>query len=354
MSEKLWRKNLINIEPYVAGEQPKNDNIIKLNANENPYPPSPKVKQVLENKNIEELKKYPSADASALRSALAERYGLKAENVFCGNGSDDVLAAAFRAFFNSEKPILYPDVTYSFYPVWCELLKIPYETKAVNENFEINVKDFCGENGGVVIPNPNAPTSLGVGEAFIRELLENNRDSIVIIDEAYADFGDYSCVELINEYDNLVVTQTFSKSRSLAGMRIGMAFANAELISYMQAVKDSYNSYPLDQLAVQMACASLSDEDYFRETVEKVKATRDRTAEKMRTMGFKVLDSQTNFLFAEHEKYSAKHIFSYLREKGLFVRYFNKPRIDNYLRITVGTDDEMNKLISALEDFLKN
>ena len=197
MGEKLWRKNLINIEPYVAGEQPKNDKIIKLNANENPYPPSPKVKAILEGKTIAELRKYPSADASALRAALAERVGLKSENVFCGNGSDDVLATAFRAFFNSDKPILYPDITYSFYPVWCELLKIPYKTKSVDENFVINIEDFKEPNGGVVIPNPNAPTSLGVGEKFIRELLENNQDSIVIIDEAYVDFGRYSCVELI-------------------------------------------------------------------------------------------------------------------------------------------------------------
>lgn len=353
MSEKLWRKNLINIEPYVAGEQPKNDKIIKLNANENPYPPSEKVKKVLETKNVSDLRKYPSADASALRAALAERVGLKSENVFCGNGSDDVLATAFRAFFNSDKPIIYPDITYSFYPVWCDLLKIPYETKKVDENFVINIKDLCVPNGGVVIPNPNAPTSLGVGEDFIRELLDNNKDSIVIIDEAYADFGRYSCVDLIKEYDNLVVTQTFSKSRSLAGMRIGMAFANAELISYMQAVKDSYNSYPLDQLAIETAIASLSDEEYFYITVEKIKATRDKTAAELRKMGFKVLDSETNFLFAEHEKFSAKEIFTYLREEGVFVRYFNKPRIDNYLRITVGTEEEMELLVNKIEKFVK-
>lgn len=353
MSEKLWRKNLINIEPYVAGEQPKNDKIIKLNANENPYPPSSKVKAILEGKTIAELRKYPSADASVLRAALAERVGLKSENVFCGNGSDDVLATAFRAFFNSDKPILYPDITYSFYPVWCELLKIPYKTKSVDNDFVINIEDFKEPNGGVVIPNPNAPTSLGVGEKFIRELLENNQDSIVIIDEAYVDFGRYSCVELVKEYDNLVVTQTFSKSRSLAGMRVGMAFASAELISYMQAVKDSYNSYPLDQIAIETAVASLSDEDYFKATVEKVKATRDRTAEKMREMGFNVLDSETNFLFAQHEKLSAKEIFTYLRENGIFVRYFNKPRIDNFLRITIGTDEEMDLMLEKLSEICK-
>lgn len=351
MSEKLWRKNLINIEPYVAGEQPKNENIIKLNANENPYPPSPAVERVLKSESAAELRKYPDANAMPLKKALAERYGLKAENVFCGNGSDDVLATAFRAFFNSDKPIFYPDVTYSFYPVWCELLKIPYETKPVDENFVINVKDYYGDNGGVVIPNPNAPTSLGVGKDFIEDLLEHNKDSIVIIDEAYADFGKYSCVELVKKYDNLVVTQTFSKSRSLAGMRVGMTFANEELISYMQAVKDSYNSYPLDRLAIKTAVASLSDEEYFRSTVERIKLTRDKTAESLREMGFKVLDSETNFLFVTHEKFAAKDIFTYLREAGIFVRHFNKPRIDNYLRITIGTDSQMSFLIRVASSF---
>lgn len=353
MADQKWRENLINIEPYVAGEQPKNENIIKLNANENPYPPAQGVKKVLESKDYTELKKYPSADAVPLKKALAKRYGLKEENVFCGNGSDDVLATAFRAFFNSKKPVLYPDITYSFYPVWCELLKIPCETRPVDENFEINVKDFYGENGGIVIPNPNAPTSIGVGKEFIVDLLEHNRDSIVIIDEAYVDFGRYSCVELINDYDNLVVTQTFSKSRSLAGLRIGMAFARPELISYLQAVKDSYNSYPLDQIAIEAACASLEDEEYFKTTVEKVKATRDKAIEKFRAMGFKVFDSETNFIFCTHPKYKAVDIFKHTREKGVFIRYFNKPRIDDYLRITIGTDEQMQALYNAVEEFVK-
>ncbi|MBE6867626.1 MAG: histidinol-phosphate transaminase [Ruminococcus albus] len=354
MSEKLWRKNLINIEPYVAGEQPKNDNIIKLNANENPYPPAAGVQEVLRKKDIFDLKKYPSADAVPLKAALAERYGLAPENVFCGNGSDDVLATAFRAFFNSDKPIFYPDITYSFYPVWCELLKIPYETKPVDGDFLINVKDFYPENGGVVIPNPNAPTAIGVGKDFIIDLLEHNRDVIVIIDEAYVDFGRYSCVELIKEYDNLIVTQTFSKSRSLAGMRIGMAFAQPELISYMQAVKDSYNSYPLDQLAIETGIASLNDEKYFRDTVEKIKATRDRSAKAFREMGFKVTDSETNFLFVSHPDIPAEEIFTYTREKGIFIRYFKKPVIDKWLRITIGTDEQMDKLIAAVKECIES
>lgn len=349
---QLWKKNLINITPYVAGEQPENDNIIKLNANENPYPPSPRVQKILEEISAADFRKYPDANAVSLKKALAKRYGLACENVFCGNGSDDILATAFRAFFNSEKPIFYPDITYSFYPVWCDLMKIPYETKAVDENFEIDVRDFYGENGGVVIPNPNAPTSIGVGKEFIVDLLEHNRDCIVIIDEAYADFGRYSCVELVKEYDNLVVTQTFSKSRSLAGMRVGMAFAQPELISYMQAVKDSYNSYPLDQVAIATAVASVNDDDYFTQTVEKIKSTRDKGVKIMRGMGFKVFDSETNFLFASHPDYSAKEIFEYVRSKGIFIRYFNKPRIDDYLRITVGTDEQMQSLYDSIKEFL--
>ena len=310
--------------------------------------------KVLASKSATELKKYPSADAVPLKEALAKRYGLSAENVFCGNGSDDVLATAFRAFFNSDKPIVFPDITYSFYPVWCELLKIPYITKPVDENFKINVKDFYCENGGVVIPNPNAPTAIGVGKDFITDLLDNNPDVIVIIDEAYVDFGKYSCVELINKYDNLIVTQTFSKSRSLAGMRIGMAFAQPELISYMQAVKDSYNSYPLDQLAIETGIASVQDEEYFISTVEKIKATRDKSAQEFRAMGFKVTDSETNFLFVSHPEISAKEIFEYTREKGVFIRYFNKPRIDNWLRITIGTEEQMETLITIVKELIES
>lgn len=353
---QLWKKNLINITPYVAGEQPENSRIIKLNANENPYPPSPMVEKILRDKNAADLRKYPSADAVPLKKALARRYGVREENVFCGNGSDDVLATAFRAFFNSDKPVFFPDVTYSFYPVWCEVLKIPYETKPVNSDFEIDTKDYYEENGGVVIPNPNAPTSIGKPLDIVIDLLEHNQDCVVIIDEAYIDFAPdgFSSVGLIEKYKNLVVTQTFSKSRSLAGMRIGMAFADPELISYMQAVKDSYNSYPLDQLAIETAAASLSDEKYFAETIDRIKNTRDEGKKILRKMGFTVLNSDTNFLFASHPEYSAKAIFEFVRENGVFIRYFNKPRIDGFLRITVGTDDEMSVLYKALEKFFES
>lgn len=352
MNNRPWQRNLIKIEPYVAGEQPKFDDIIKLNANENPYPPSPEVRKVLDNFSYGDLKKYPSIDANPLREAIAEYYGIKKENVFTGNGSDDVLATAFRAFFNSELPIAYPDITYSFYPVWCELLKIAAKVYAVDDNFRINVKDYYEPNGGVVIPNPNAPTSIGEGRDFIIDLLEHNKECIVIIDEAYADFGEYSAVELIDKYENLVVTQTFSKSRSMAGMRVAAAFANPYLISYMDAVKDSYNSYPMDSIAIQTGIASIKDKAYFEDTVAKIIATRERISKELKDLGFTVLDSSTNFLFASHSKHNAKDIFEYLKSKNIFIRYFNKPRIENYLRITIGTDEEMNAFLKAVKEYL--
>lgn len=356
--EKAWKKNFIDIEPYTAGEQPKTDDIIKLNANECPYPPSPDVQRVLDEFNAKTLRLYPSMDASPLRVAVANRLGkmngitLTKENIFIGNGSDDVLATAFRAFFNSDKPIFYPDITYSFYPVWCSLLKIPYKTLPVDESYNINSADYYPENGGVVIPNPNAPTSIGRGKDFIVDLLEHNRDCVVIIDEAYVDFGNYSAVELINRYENLLVTQTFSKSRSMAGMRIGMAIGCPELIRMLDAVKDSYNSYPMDSVAIKAGIASINDEEYFSETVGKVKATRDRTAEKLRELGFDVPESGTNFLFAEHKKIGAKEIFGYLRERGIYIRYWDKPRIGNRLRITIGTDEQMDKMLGAIGELI--
>ena len=352
MSERLWRKNLINIETYVAGEQPDSEDIIKLNANENPYPPSPMVQKVISEFDTEELKKYPSMDASVLREAAAEYYGLEKKNVFAGNGSDDVLAAAFRAFFNSDKPIVYPDITYSFYPVWCSLMNIPYKTFPVGDDFKINVEDYYAPNGGVVIPNPNAPTSVELSRDKITDLLDHNRDCIVIIDEAYVDFGGQSSVELIKKYDNLVVTQTFSKSRSLAGMRIAAAFADPELISYMDAVKDSYNSYPVDSIAAAVAAAALKDREYFEETKRNIIRTRNNFIVALRSMGFKVPESRTNFVFCTHPEFNARDIFEYAKSKNIYIRYFNKPRIDNYLRITIGTDRQMKALEEVLREFI--
>jgi len=346
-----WRDNLIKIDPYVAGEQPDKTDYIKLNANENPYPPSPAVIKAIAEFSGTALCKYPDAEVKPIADIIAKRLGLKRENVFVGNGSDDVLQLAFRAFFNSDKPILFPDVTYSFYPVWCELVKIPYETLPVDSNFNINTESFTRPNGGVVICNPNAPTSIGRGLDFIREILDHNRDSVVIVDEAYVDFGGESAVPLLKEYDNLCIAQTFSKSRSMAGMRIGCALGGEELISALYSAKG--NSYPVDSVAIAAGVASLLDEEYFRTTIGKVISTRKRLIEALGSMGFDVKDSSTNFVFAEHPNYKARDIFEYLKTHNIYVRYFNKPRIDNRLRITVGTDPQTDALISALSEIIK-
>ncbi|MBQ5333451.1 MAG: histidinol-phosphate transaminase [Oscillospiraceae bacterium] len=348
-----WKDNLIDIAPYVAGEQPNKTDFIKLNANENPYPPSPRVIEAINSFKASGLCKYPDANAVPLARAIAGRLGLSEENIFIGNGSDDVLALAFRAFFNSGKPVLYPDITYSFYPVWCSMLKIPYELIPVDEDFNIRAEDYRRENGGVIICNPNAPTSIGRGLDFMREILDANPDSVVIADEAYVDFGGVSALPLLKEYPNLAVIQTFSKSRSMAGMRIGFCAAGKELINALRAAKDSYNSYPVDSVAIEAGCASIADEDYFRETVGRIIKTRDRLTSELRKMGFDVKDSSTNFLFAAHPKYKAPDISAFLKTRDIYVRFFNKPRIDNHLRITVGTDEEIDMLIGALKEYIK-
>lgn len=348
-----WRDNLIKIEPYVAGEQPNKTDFIKLNANENPYPPSPKAIAAIHEYDAENLKKYPSANAVPLVNAIAKREGLQPENVFAGNGTDDVLSLCFRAFFNSDKPIIFPDITYSFNTVWCDILNIPYETIPVDEDFNIDPADYARPNGGVVIANPNAPTSIGRGLDFIREIFDNNRDSVVIVDEAYVDFGGTTAVPLLKEYDNLVITRTFSKSRSMAGMRLGWAMGGREVISAIYAAKDSMNSYPVDSIAQAAGVAAIEDEEYFQATLKRVIATRDRLTAELRGMGFTLPDSQTNFVFASHPRYSAKEIFEFLKTRDIYVRWFNKPRIDNYLRITVGTDEETDALIKSLNEFIK-
>lgn len=350
----LWTKNLRDVEPYVPGEQSKNKNIVKLNANENPYPPSPMVKKALESFDLSELKKYPNANATELKQALADYYNVGIENVFVGNGSDDVIAIAFQSFFNSDKPIVYPDLTYSFYPVWCRLFDIPYKTYPVDDNFRINVEDYREANGGVVIPNPNAPTSIGEGLDFVERLMEYNRDSIVIIDEAYVDFGGVSSIELTKKYENLLVTGTFSKSRSLAGLRLGFAIGSKKLISVMEAVKNCYNSYTVDSLAITMGSASIKDDEYFKECCKKIINTRERVANEMRGLGFTVADSSTNFLFATRDDLSMKELFEYLKSKNVFIRYFNLPRIDNHVRISIGTDDEMDIFLSRLKEYLND
>lgn len=347
-----WRDNLRTIEPYVPGEQPNLPDMVKLNTNENPYPPSPKVVETLKSFDCDSLRLYPDPNSQVLVDALAKRYGLQSDQVFLGVGSDDVLAIAFMTFFNSKKPILFPDITYSFYDVWAELFQIPYERPALDEHFDLIPEDYYKENGGVVIANPNAPTGVLQSLDFLRDVIEHNRDVVVIIDEAYADFSGSSALELTKEYDNVLIVQTYSKSRSLAGMRIGYAMGNPELIRAMNDVRYSYNSYPMTRLSVALGKAALEDEAYFQETVAKVIETREWTKKELKRLGFSFRDSQTNFIFATHESVPAQTIFDALREKHIFVRHFGQKRIDNYLRISIGTQDEMERFIRETEQIL--
>lgn len=349
-----WTKNLRNIEPYVPGEQSKDKDIVKINANENPYPPSPKAAEILKSFDTNKLRFYPSANSTKLKESIAKYYKVDVSNVFVGNGSDDVLAVAFQSFFNSEKPIVYPDLTYSFYPVWCSLFGIKYKNYPVGDDFRINPEDYKEKNGGVVIPNPNAPTSLGEGLDFVEKILNYNQDSVVIIDEAYVDFGGTSSIPLIDKYENLLVTGTFSKSRSLAGLRIGFAIGSKALIDVMEAVKNSYNSYTVDSLSIEMGAASIEDDEYFKSTCKKVIKTRERVTLELEKLGFDVLDSQTNFIFATHNKHNMKSLFEYLKTQKVFIRYFSLPRIENYVRITIGTNEEMDIFLEKTKEFILN
>lgn len=346
-----WRDNIRQVVPYTPGEQPKRTNLIKLNTNENPYPPSKKVQEMME--QITGWRLYPDPAASRLVHALADYHGLNDDQVFVGVGSDDVLAMSFMTFFNSEKPIFFPDITYSFYDVWADLFKIPYETKALDDQFHIRKEDYEPENGGVIFPNPNAPTGVLVDLDFIEDIIRANQDVIVMIDEAYIDFGGVSAKPLIEKYENLLVVQTYSKSRSLAGLRIGYAMGNPELIKALNDVKYSFNSYTMNQPAIMIGAAVLEDEEYFKEVTEKIIRTREWFKKEMAKLGFSFEDSKSNFLFVTHKTANAKEIFEAAKQKDIFVRYFDKPRINNYLRITIGTDEEMKRFLDFVEAFLK-
>ena len=347
-----WKEYVRTVEPYVPGEQPNQPDMIKLNTNENPYPPAPGVMEALQSFDTDKLRLYPEPTCKVLVDAIAEYYGIKSSQVFVGVGSDDVLAMTFMTFFNSEKPILFPDITYSFYDVWANMLRIPFETKALDEHFKIRKEDYYGENGGIVFPNPNAPTGVLMPLSEVEDIVAHNRDVIVIVDEAYIDFGGASALPLIEKYDNLLVVQTFSKSRSLAGMRIGFAMGNEQLIRYINDVKYSFNSYTLNQTTLALGTEAIRDRAYFEETCKKVIDTREWTKQELKKLGFVFEDSMSNFIFASHKKVPAKEIFDMLREKKIYVRYFSKPRIDNYLRISIGTQREMEQLIKVLTDYL--
>ena len=348
-----WEENVRKVIPYTPGEQPNQPDMIKLNTNENPYPPAPGVEKALKEMDMDAMRLYPDPVAYDLVHAIAQMYSLKDEQVFVGVGSDDVLAMSFLTFFNSEKPVLFPDITYSFYDVWADLFKIPYERPALDENFHIKKEDYFREMGGVIFPNPNAPTGVEMQLEDVEEIIRHNQDVIVIVDEAYVDFGGKSALPLIEKYDNLLVVQTFSKSRSLAGMRIGFACGNEKLIKYLNDVKYSFNSYTMDRTALAAGVAAVKDQAYFQETCNKIIETREWTKKELKALGFSFQDSVSNFIFAAHETCPAEKIFEALRGKHIYVRYFPKGRTNNFLRITIGTQEEMQTFINVLKDYLK-
>ncbi|MBJ8481275.1 histidinol-phosphate transaminase [Acinetobacter pittii] len=350
---RFWSPEVRELEPYIPGEQPKIQNLLKLNTNENPYPPSPKVVEAVQavlTHQADALRLYPDPDATALKHAIAKQQNIEVSQVFVGNGSDEVLAHIFKAFFLQDEPILYPDITYSFYPVYSQFFGTKTKEIPLNDNFEIEVKDYVQPNGGVIITNPNAPTSIALGLAEIEQILKANPDRVVVIDEAYVDFGAESAVSLVNRYENLVVCQTTSKSRSLAGLRVGFAIAQSHLIAALEAVKNSFNSYPIDRFAIAAAVASFEDQTYFEEQCQKVISSREKLVDELTTLGFKVLPSKANFIFASHPSHDAGQLAQQLREQGIIVRYFNKPRINQFLRITVGTDEQNERLVQTLKE----
>lgn len=350
---RAWEKNIRRVEPYVPGEQPDSPKMIKLNTNENPYPPAPGVQAACRDFDAESLRLYPDPSCRELVHELAACHGLEDGQIFVGVGSDDVLAMAFLTFFNSDRPVLFPDITYSFYDVWADLFRIPFERPALDEEFRIRKEDYYRENGGIIFPNPNAPTSLFLPLKDVEDIVAHNQDSVVIIDEAYVDFAEESALPLLKKYENLLVVQTFSKSRSMAGMRIGFACGSPRLIQAMKDVKESYNSYTMNRTSLRLGVQAVRDKAYFRETVERIIRTREKAKERMASLGFIFPDSQANFLFVHHPEKDAGEIFSKLKEREIYVRHWDRPRISGWLRITIGTEDQMERLYEALEEILK-
>lgn len=346
-----WEKNVRKAIPYIPGEQPKERDVIKLNTNENPYPPAPGVRDAIAASRYEEYRLYPDPEALSLVEGIAAYYHKKKEQVFVGVGSDDVLALAFLTFFNSDKPILFPDITYSFYEVWGDIYHVPYKKQPLNEEFQIVASDYMVDNGGIIFPNPNAPTGNLESVATIEKILQANPESVVIIDEAYIDFGGESCMPLIETYDNLLVVQTFSKSRAMAGLRIGFAVGCEKLIRYLNDAKFSINSYTMNRPVLSYGVEALKDNAYFLEITNKIIKTRERVKKELQNLGFSFPDSYGNFIFATHHHVPAREIFEALKHARIYVRYFNKPRIDNFLRITIGTDEEMDTLLAFLKAY---
>jgi len=349
---RYWSDVVKSLTPYVPGEQPRTEGLVKLNTNESPYPPSPLALQAIRETSADGLRLYPDPESVALRQAIAALNGIEPEQVFVGNGSDEVIAQTFMALLNHNLPLYFPDISYSFYPVWSELFGIEYATVPVAGDFNIDPAAYPSSNGGIIIPNPNAPTGMLMDLETIRSLLSRSKDSVVVIDEAYIDYGGESAVPLIDEFDNLLVVQTLSKSRALAGLRVGYAMGSAMLIEALGRVKNSFNSYPLDVIAQAAALASINDEDYFHSTCQRVIDSRESLSSAMTTLGFEVLPSRANFVFATHPQHPASDLFARLRERNIVVRHFDKPRIENYLRISIGSEEANNALLTALQELL--
>ena len=349
---RVWESNIRKVVPYVPGEQPKGDRLIKLNTNENPYPPAPGVAEALKHMDIDRFRKYPDPTASDLVHALAEYYGVGDDQIFVGVGSDDVIAMSFLTFFNSEKPVLFPDVSYSFYKVWADLFAIPYETPALDANFCIRPEDYYRENGGVIFPNPNAPTGILLSLEAVEDMICHNQDVVVIVDEAYIDFGGKSALELIKKYENLLVVQTFSKSRSMAGARLGYAIGDAALIQDLEAIRFSSNPYNVNRLTLRAGAAALAEQDYYDANCAAIVDTRADTKRRLEALGFTCTDSRANFLFARHPAADGGDLYRRLKERGVLVRRFDAPRIGDYIRITIGTRAQMDALLERLEGLL--
>ena len=346
---KFWNEKVKNIKPYVPGEQPKDKKYIKLNTNESPYPPAPGVKKAISESDAGDLRLYPDPDVSELKKEIAAYYNLNEDQIFVGNGSDEVLAFSYMAFFNKNDNIYYSDITFSFYTVYSDLFDLNENLIPLEKNYEINIKDYKNLDGGIIIANPNAPTSIGLKLNDIEDIIKNNINNIVIIDEAYIDFGGESAYSLINRYDNLLVIQTFSKSRSLAGMRLGFALGNKELIDGLKRIKFSFNSYTINRMSIVSGIEAIKDKKYFEEMSKKIITTREKTAVELKKIGFEVLDSKANFLFIRHKNVPGSDLYQKLREEGVLVRYFNKKNIDDFIRVTIGTDNDMDIFIKKIK-----
>lgn len=346
---KFWSRFVHDLVPYVPGEQPKMTKLVKLNTNENPYGPSPKALAAMQEQVSDNLRLYPDPNCDQLKQAVADYYDVQPAQVFVGNGSDEVLAHAFQAFFQQGKPLLFPDISYSFYPVYCGLYGVEPKQIPLDENFAINLNDYRQDNGGIIFPNPNAPTGRLLTLDAIEQLLQHNTETLVLVDEAYIDFGGQSAITLVNKYPNLLVVQTLSKSRALAGLRVGVAVGHPDLIDGLERIKNSFNSYPLDRVAIAGAAAAFADREYFEQTCNKVIASREEVVGKLTALGFEVLPSAANFVFARHPQQDAAELAGKLRELGIIVRHFKQERIEQFLRITIGTDEQNQALIEGLQ-----